>query len=41
MTKQSLQKRIEDANKRGRMALIPFITANFPTPEHARLARTG
>lgn len=29
----SLQTRIETANKEGRMARIPFITANFPTPE--------
>lgn len=33
MNKISLQERIENANKQGRMARIPFITANFPTPE--------
>ena len=33
MKKMSLQTRIETANKEGRMARIPFITANFPTPE--------
>ena len=32
MKKLSLQDRIEIANKEGRMARIPFITANFPTP---------
>lgn len=32
MKKQSLQERIESANKAGRMARIPFITADFPTP---------
>lgn len=33
MKKESLQKRIENANQQGRMARIPFITANFPNPE--------
>lgn len=33
MKKQSLQARIEAANKAGRMARIPFITADFPMPE--------
>ena len=33
MKKQSLQERIEAANKEGRMARIPFLTADFPNPE--------
>ncbi len=33
MKTASLQDRIEAANKQGRMARIPFITADFPTPE--------
>ena len=33
MKKYSLQERIEAANREGRMARIPFITANFPNPQ--------
>ena len=33
MKTYSLQERIEAANREGRMARIPFITANFPNPE--------
>lgn len=33
MTRKTLQERIVFANSQGRMARIPFITANFPTPD--------
>lgn len=33
MEKKSLQERIESANRQGRMARIPFITADFPSRE--------
>ena len=33
MKTYSLQERIEAANQEGRMARIPFLTANFPNPE--------
>ena len=38
MKRESLQERIESANRQGRMARIPFITADFPSPE--RFLRT-
>ena len=40
MRLMSLQQRIEKAGNEGRIALIPFITAGFPEPEHfARIVR--
>jgi len=40
MSAMSLQQRIEQAGREGRVALIPFITAGFPEPERfARIVR--